>query len=78
MQLYPATDTVAQEHVERLRAAAMHDQAWDIEQLAILARDLLVACRAAHLQARQSCADAVDIVTQVLAKHELLPAEQEG
>ena len=48
-----------------------------IDLLAALATDLLIACRATYRTAPQSCANAIHIVTQALARHELLSASEE-
>lgn len=72
--MVPATDIVAAEHVDQLRDAALDGELDEIDLLATLATDLLIACRAAHRTAPKSCADAVDLITQALARHELLPA----
>lgn len=71
------TDDVAFEHVDRLRDRALDGEVDEIDLLGTLAADLLIACRAAHQTAPKSCADAVDIITQVLAQHDLLPASEE-
>ena len=70
-----ATDTAAFEHVDQLRDAALDGKVDEIDLLATLTADLLIACRAAHRMAPKNCADAVDIITQTLAQHGLLPKE---
>jgi len=72
----PAPDTVVIEYVDRLRDRALDGKVDAIDLLATLAADLLIACRAAQLTAPKSCADAVDILNQVLARHMLLPASE--
>ncbi|MGE3738206.1 MAG: hypothetical protein AB7I59_01710 [Geminicoccaceae bacterium] len=73
----PATESAAIAYVDQLRDAALDGEVDEIDLLATLAADLLIACRAAHRTAPKSCADAVDIITQALARHELLPAGEE-
>jgi hypothetical protein len=71
----PVTDRVAQEFVEEHRERAHKGEVEEIDLLASLATDLLIACRSAYTTAPKSCADSVDIITSALAEWNLHPVD---
>lgn len=73
----PVTDSAAFVYVDQLRDPALDCEVDAIDLLAALTTDLLIACRATYRTAPQSCANAIHIVTQALAGHELLSASEE-